>query len=125
VPIEITTEYSDTLSTGSGITLWAIFANNEDIDVENPIRIGADALGQQGKSSELVGQEAAQKLIMEIKSNAPVDSHLADNLIPLIALCRPSTIKTSQTTPHTRTNMRVVEAFLGKIFSQKENTIST
>jgi len=125
VPIDITIEYADSLSTGSGITLWAIFANNEDIDIENPIRLGADALGQQGKQSELVGQEAAQKLITEIQSNAPVDSHLADNLIPLIALCKPSTIKTSQTTPHTRTNMRVVEAFLGKIFNEKENTIST
>jgi RNA 3'-terminal phosphate cyclase (GTP) len=125
VPIDITVEYADTLSTGSGITLWAIFSKNYDIDVENPVRIGADALGAQGKTSEKVGQEAAEKLIKEIESKAPVDSHLADNLIPLLALCKPSSIKTSHITSHTRTNIQVVEAFLGKLFTEKENIIST
>lgn len=126
VPTEITVEYADTHSTGSGITLWAIFSNKAgDVDAENPVRIGADALGAPGKPSEKVGQEAADKLIKEIESKAPVDSHLADNLIPLIALCRPSSIKVSHITSHARTNMMVVEAFLGKIFSEKDNVIST
>jgi RNA 3'-terminal phosphate cyclase len=125
VPIDITVEYADTLSTGSGITLWAIFSKNYDIDVENPVRIGADALGAQGKQSEKVGQEAAEKLIKEIESKAPVDSHLADNLMPLLALCKPSSIKTSHITSHTKTNIQVVEAFLGKSFTEKENIIST
>lgn len=123
-PIDISIEYSDTLSTGSGITLWAIFSNNAgDVDIENPVRLGADSLGAPGKSSEKVGQEAADKLIKEIESKAPVDSHLADNLIPLIALCRPSSIIVSQITSHARTNMQVVEAFLGKTFSEKDNLI--
>jgi RNA 3'-terminal phosphate cyclase (GTP) len=123
-PIDMSIEYSDTLSTGSGITLWAIFSNNAgDVDVENPVRIGADALGAQGKTSEKVGQEAADKLINEINSRAPVDSHLADNLVPLIALSRPSRISASRITPHTRTNMQVVEAFLGTIFTEKDNLI--
>ncbi len=124
-PIDISIEYSDTSSTGSGITLWAIFSKNDDIDAENPVRIGADSLGAPGKPSEKVGQEAADKLIKEIESKAPVDSHLADNLIPLIALCRPSSIKISHITSHARTNMMVVEAFLGKMFKEKENVIST
>lgn len=125
VPLEINVEYSDTLSTGSGITLWAIFSTNDDIDNDNPVRLGADALGEKGKPAEKVGVDAANKLLSEIKSNAPVDSHLADNLIPLIALCRPSKIKTSTITAHTKTNMQVVEAFLGKIFTEKDNIIST
>lgn len=125
VPIEITVEYADTFSTGSGITLWAIFSKNDDVNIENPIRLGADALGAPGKQSEKVGQEAAEKLIKEIQSKAPVDGHLADNLIPLIALCRPSSIKVSSITSHARTNMAVVEAFLGKIFSEKDNIISS
>jgi len=124
VPIDITTEYADTHSIGSGITLWAIFSpTKEDIDIDNPIRLGADALGALGKPAEKVGIEAAQKLIKEIQDGAPVDKHLADNLIPLIALCKPSAIKTSEITSHTRTNMQVVEAFLGKTFTNKENTI--
>lgn len=125
VPIDISVEYAETLSTGSGITLWAIFSKNYDIDVENPVRIGADALGAPGKQSEKVGQEAAEKLIKEIESKAPVDSHLADNLIPLLALCKPSSIKISHITAHTRTNIQVAEAFLGKSFTEKENIIST
>lgn len=123
VPMEITTEYSETLSTGSGITLWAIFAKNDDIDNENPIRIGTDALGEPGKPAEKVGTEAAEKLLKEI--NAPVDSHLADNLIPLMAMCKPSKIKTTQITLHARTNIWVVEQFLGKTFEIKENTITS
>jgi len=125
VPIEIAVQYADTLSTGTGITLWAIFSSNDDVDAANPIRLGADALGAPGKPAEKVGQEAAQKLLQEIESKAPVDSHLADNLIPLISLCRPSSIKTSHITSHTKTNMQIVEAFLGKIFKEKDNIIST
>ncbi len=125
IPIEINVEYSDTLSTGTGITLWAIFSSNDDIDNENPVRIGADALGEKGKPAENVGMDAANKLLAEINSKAPVDSHLADNLIPLMALCRPSKIKASTITAHTTINIKVVEAFLGKVFSQKDNMIST
>ncbi|MEM3153970.1 MAG: RNA 3'-terminal phosphate cyclase [Candidatus Woesearchaeota archaeon] len=125
-PIDISIEYADTLSTGSGITLWAIFSNKKgDVDALNPVRLGTDSLGAPGKQSEKVGQEAAERLINEINSKAPVDSHLADNLIPIIALCRPSSIKASSITTHTRTNIWVAEQFLGKIFIEKENIIST
>jgi len=126
VPIDISVQYADTLSTGSGITLWAIYSpTTEDIDVMNPIRIGADALGQRGKPAEIVGEEAANKLMKEMDGKAPVDSHLADNLIPIIGLCRPSSINVTAITEHTRINMKAVEAFLGKIFSEQENVIST
>jgi len=125
IPIDISTQYVDTFSTGSGITLWAIFSNSDDIDVENPIRLGADSLGAPRKSSEQVGQEAADQLLKEIKSKAPVDQHLADNLIPLLALCKPSTLKTSTITEHTKSNIKAVEAFLGKTFSLEGNIIST
>lgn len=126
VPIDITTEYSDALSTGSGITLWAILSTDkEDINAENPIRIGADTLGEQHKPAEQVGKEAAQKLIEELNMKAPVDSHQADNLIPIIALCKPSKIKVTKITSHTITNMQITEAFLGKTFTIEENTIKT
>jgi RNA 3'-terminal phosphate cyclase len=126
VPIEITSEYSAALSAGSGITLWAIFsANKEEVDAENPIRLGADALGEKGKPAEQVGQEAARQLLAEIECKTPVDSHLADNLIPLMSLCKPSTIKTSRITSHTKTNMQAAEAFLGKTFKLEDSTIKS
>ena len=123
-PIQIRTEYSDTLSTGSGITVWAIFSKNpEEIDFNNPIILGADALGEKTKRSEEVGKESAEKLVKEIESKAPVDSHLADNLMPFLALFG-GRIKVSKITGHTLTNIYVCEQFLGKIFEvDKENNI--
>ncbi len=121
VPIKIQPEYQDTLSTGSGITLWAIFSKNkDDVDENNPIRMGADALGEQGKKAELVGEEAVLSLINEIKSNAPVDSHLADQLLPFMALLKGSKIKTSRITNHSKSNVYAIEKFLDKTFDVDE-----
>ena len=123
-PIQIRTEYSDTLSTGSGITLWAIFSKDPgEIDFNNPIILGADALGERGKRSEQVGTEAADKLLEEITSKVPIDSHLADNLIPFLALVG-GKIKVSKITNHTLTNIYVCEQFLGEVFKvDKENKV--
>ncbi len=128
VPIKISSEYQDTLSTGSGITLWAIFSKNkDDIDENNPIRIGSDALGEQGKKAEIVGQEAAVDLIKEIESKAPVDKNLADQLLPFTALIGNSSIKTSEITNHCKTNIYTIQQFLGDVFKlyEEEKIIST
>ena len=127
IPIKIITEYQDTLSIGSGITLWAIFSKNkEDIDENNPIRLGADALGEQGKRAEIIGEESAKNLIKEIESKAPVDSHLADQILPFMALVG-GLIKASEITNHCKTNIYTIEQFFGKIFriDEKEKIIST
>ena len=126
-PINIQSEYCNALSTGSGITLWAIFSKNkEDIDFHNPIRLGADALGEKGKKAEQVGIEAANSLLKEINSKSPVDEHLADQILPFMALFS-GKIKTSSITGHTRTNIYAIEKFLGKIFEidEQEKIIST
>lgn len=124
IPVDIQTEYAETLSHGSGITLWAIFSKDkDDIDINNPIILGADILGEQGKRSEQVGQEAANKLIKEIESKAPVDQHTSDNLIPFLAIAG-GQIKVSKITNHTRTNIWVCEQFLDKKFEiDEENNI--
>ena len=120
VPIKIRSEYQNTLSTGSGITLWAIFSKNkDDIDENNPIRAGADSLGEQGKRAETVGEEAAINLIKEIESKAPVDSHLADQILPFMALIG-GKIKVSEITDHCRTNIYTIEQFLGEVFEVDE-----
>ncbi len=126
-PINITTEYPETLSTGSGITVWVIFSRDkDDINELNPIRLGADALGEQRKTSEEVGTEAAKKLLAQINSKAPVDSHLGDNLIPWMGLIGESRIKVAEITPHLTTNIYVAEKFLGKKFEvdEKEKIVS-
>ncbi len=122
--IDIQAQYSETLSTGSGIVLWAIFSKDPDeISTVNPIRIGADSLGEKGKKAEQVGQEAAENLLKEIESKAPVDQYLADNLIPFIALIG-GKMKVSKITDHTLTNIYVCEQFLGKVIEvDKENNM--
>ena len=99
--IKIKQEYPDTLSYGSGITLWAEF--------ENTI-IGADSLGERGKRAEIVGYEAAQNLIKEINSGGCVDKYMADQVIPYIALSGDS-VKVSEITKHARTNVKIVNKF--------------
>ncbi|MBI5397948.1 RNA 3'-terminal phosphate cyclase [Candidatus Woesearchaeota archaeon] len=123
-PVTIATEYQHTPSTGSGITLWAIFSHNtEDVDPNNPFRIGADSHGERGKRAEIVGEEAANKLLAEISAGAAVDQHLCDNLIPLLGLVGGS-LKTSVITRHTRSNIYVTELFLNKKFVvDEENKI--
>jgi len=120
-PISIQEEYSNTLSTGSGISLWAIFSKDKDeIDVRNPIRLGSNVLGERGKKAEIVGKEAAQMLADEIESKAPVDKHLADQILPIMSLISGSKIKTSNITSHTRTNIYTIEKFFGNKFSINE-----
>ena len=112
--IDIRTEYCDALSAGSGIVLWAKFDNAV---------LGADGLGERGKRAEIVGEEAARNLIKEIDSKAAVDRHLADNILSFMALFG-GRIRASEITNHCRTNIYVIEKFLGKCFDvDEENKI--
>jgi len=125
-PISIRSEYADTLSTGSGITLWAVFSKNkEDIDVANPIILGADALGEKGTPAESIGKTAAERLMKAIASGTPVDAHLADNLIPWLALTAPGTVKAEAITKHTTTNIYVVQKFMPVKFNIRDTTITS
>lgn len=113
VPVEIVSSYTQTASAGAGITLWAIFTGTEqDADFIDPIRVGADVLGEQGKRAEVVGEECAARLNATLAAGAPVDAHLADNLIPLLGIAG-GEIATEKITNHTRTNIYVTEQFLG------------
>lgn len=122
--IDIRTEYSDALCTGSGITLWALFSETDEINFKNPIILGGDALGERGKRAEIVGKEAARNLLNEINTKAGVDHYLADQLIPFMALVGKSKIKASKISNHCKTNIYTVEKFLGKTFEiDEENKI--
>jgi RNA 3'-terminal phosphate cyclase (ATP) len=79
--------------------------------------IGADSIGERGRSAERVGEEAATKLLSELRSTAPVDRHLGDILIPYMAVAEGrSEIFVSEITMHTLTNMKVAEILVGVRF---------
>ncbi|AJF62147.1 TPA: RNA 3'-terminal phosphate cyclase [Candidatus Woesearchaeota archaeon] len=120
---KISVQYSDTLSAGSGITLWAMFSDRDEMDFSDPVILGADSLGERGKKAENVGMEAAERLARQIDSNAPVDKYLADQLLPYLAFSG-GEIKVSEITEHAKTNMHVIEKFLDVKFKTKQNIIS-
>jgi len=126
VNIDIRTEYCDTLSPGSGITLWAVYSKDMEPTVLSPCILGADLIGEKGKPAEKVGSEAANNLIDEINSKAHVDEHLADNLIPFLAMFGGS-MNVSKISKHTLSNIYAAEQFLGDAgkfeVNDKENII--
>ena len=117
LPIEEKVEYYPTQCPGSQICLAAEF--------ENTI-IGTDNLGKLGKRAEDVGKEAALELLREQKSEACLDKHLADQILPYLALSWPkgkSQITVSEITDHCKTNIWVIEKFLDGKFEIKGNLI--
>ncbi len=106
-PSRIETQSFEAFSTGSGITLWAGF-------------LGGSALGKKGLPAEKVGKSAAEEMILELKAGCSVDVHLADQLIPYMALAGNSSYTVREISPHTATNIWVTEQFLDVKFRIEE-----
>jgi len=93
------------LGPGSGIVVWA--------KGEHSIMSG-DSLGAKGKRAEIVGKEAAMKLIEDLSSNTALDRHMSDIIIPYLALAHgTSRITGAKLTLHTYTNIHVVSKISG------------
>lgn len=70
------------------------------------------ALGERGKRAESVGREAAQAMVEQLGSGAPVDPYAADQLLlPLAVAEGPSAYLTVRATRHLTTNAAVIERF--------------
>jgi RNA 3'-phosphate cyclase len=116
LPMEEKIEYYETQSPGSQICLIAEF--------EDTI-LGTDNLGKFGKRAEDVGKEAALELLKEQKTDACLDKHLADQILPYMALApEKSQVTVSEITEHCKTNVWVIEKFMSGKFEIKENLIS-
>jgi len=115
--IEVVNDRSNPLQRGSSIVLWA--------ETDTGAIIGADAIGELKKTSEAVGREASEKLYAEISSKPTVDIHLADMLIPYVALAEGnSSFLTRVISGHLETNVWLAEKMLGVRFSiQKQRNL--
>jgi RNA 3'-terminal phosphate cyclase (ATP) len=108
--IEIVNDRSNPLQKGSSLVLWA--------ETERGAILGADAIGELRKTSEIVGREAAKKLYAEISAEPTVDVHLADMLIPYIALAKGHSVYLTQTiSDHLEANMWLTEKALNVRFN--------
>ncbi len=96
--IQVVNDKSNPFQKGSSITLWA--------ETDTDTLIGADAIGELKKASEAVGKEAAEKLYAELSTRPTADVHLADMLIPYVALAEgTSTFLTRKVSEHLETNV--------------------
>ena len=121
--INIVNDYSNPKQKGSSITLFA--------QTDSNVLIGSDAIGELRKPSETIGRNAAEDLVREIEARATVDAHLADMLIPYMALARgESVFLTRSITDHLETNILLAQEILevkfhidraGRLYRIKKN----
>lgn len=108
---EIAVEARALPSTGSGITLWSGWK-------------GGSALGERGLPAERVGSLAAEELVAQLASKAAVDRHLADQLVPYLALAGGS-YTAPEVTSHASTNIWTASRFLDRVISVEEGDPAT
>jgi len=107
--VEVVNDMSNPIQKGSSLVLWA--------ESDTGALVGGDAIGELGKPSEKVGREAADNLLNELESKATVDSHLADMLVPYVALAQGSSVYFSRlVTDHLDTNIWLAQQILGVKF---------
>ncbi len=91
---------------GCGIILFA--------ELSSGAVMGADGLGEVGKPAERVGKETALDLLKQLRSGAPVDKHLGDQLIVWASLAGgESILRVSELTLHTLTCVEVSQRIVG------------
>ncbi len=96
-------EYVRSPSSGVALVLWT---------ESGVLRCGATGLGEKGKSAERLAEETAALLHHRMAASEAVEEHLADQLIPLLALVG-GRMHCQEISPHCLANLEVVEAFLG------------
>ncbi len=93
-------------------------------EFENSVA-GFSSLGEIGKRAERVAEEACEDFLRFMQTKGAVDPHLADQLIPYLALAEgDSTFTVSKITSHLLTNIWVVKQFLSSeiLVEGKEGT---
>jgi RNA 3'-terminal phosphate cyclase (ATP) len=94
-------EYVPTRSPGSSLLLRGVYERT---------LTGTAALGERGRTSEAVADDAVQRFIAHHDGGAPVDAHTADQLMVFLALAG-GRVRIPAATAHVRTNLDVIAAF--------------
>ena len=111
--IQVVNDQSNPFQKGSSIALWA--------ETDTGATVGADAIGELKKASEAVGRKAAEKLHEELSVKPTVDVHMADMLVPYMALAEgTSSFLTRTVSEHLETNIWLAEKMLKVRFNIKK-----
>ncbi len=92
-------------SSGPGNILWIEIRHERALDIFS-------AHGAFGVTAEEVAVKVARQVEKYLASEAAVGPHLADQLLMPLALTRGGRFTTLRPTPHTRSNIAVIERFL-------------
>ena len=77
-------------------------------------RIGSDRAGRPGRSSESIGRYVAERFVEDVKTGAPVDRYIADQIIIYAGLAEGVTrYSIPRISEHVETNLWLIEEFLG------------
>ena len=108
--IQVVNDQSNPIQKGSSIVLWA--------ETDAGVILGSDAIGELRKMSEAVGKEAAEKLLAELAVKPTVDVHLADMLLPYMALAEGKSVFLTRTiSEHIESNVWLIEKMLNVKFT--------
>jgi len=110
--------YSPALSTSCALVVAAC----SQTPTSWPLWCAADRLGERGLPAEKVAAAAVEHLLERLEHPAPVEEHLADNLIPLLGMSG-GVIRCQVISPHTLANIYVVSTFLRVEFKVEEDRI--
>ncbi len=112
--IEVEREYVDSASSGAVLTLWAISPNG--------FRLGSTCLGRPGLPSEKLARMAMESFQARLDHPHPVEEHLADQLVPLLALVG-GRMRCQEISLHCSTNMEICSRFTGGHFEMNGSEV--
>jgi len=110
---------------GAGIFVLTEYEDGVPFDGAHGVLAGFAAYGRKGLPAERVAEVACRDTLRYHRSGAPVDMHLADQLIlPLAVSTGVSQFTTCRVTRHLQTNMWVAEQFAQARFEVTGRTIT-
>jgi RNA 3'-terminal phosphate cyclase (ATP) len=102
---------------GASLAIWA--------ETDTGCLIGSDMAGAPKRPAEFIGKQVARHLIDVLDTDATVDEHVADQLIPFAALADGcSTYIIPQMTDHIEARLWLAETMLGAKTEIKDNRLS-
>jgi RNA 3'-terminal phosphate cyclase (ATP) len=109
--------YSRTsIQAGASLAIWA--------ETDTGCIMGSDMAGAPGRPAEYIGEKVAGHLIQVLETEATVDEHVADQLIPFCGLAHGwSSLIIPDMTAHIETRLWLVEKMLGAKTEVKNNRV--
>ena len=103
--------YAGDAARGASLTAWVDYAST---------CLGACAVGEPGRTANMLGQDVAQNLLDEMSSDATVDLPTAENLMLWVALLG-GHFRVSRMTEALQTVREVIEQFLPGSLHVRDN----